>query len=157
MIATLAAVLSATCDKDLAVVCLDWTEANRDIKVNVEQFARLLVYINQVVMDRPLVKLEIVNAIRCLADTLAIVAETWPTVNLWDCSLHQMTLIAHEFISRAICHRLYSCTKSASRRRWVPTLLHIIVPIVVITLLSEVIIHIVLIPTTSCSSSHISL
>ena len=55
-------------------------------------------------MDRPLVELEIVNAVRCLADALAVVAEAGATVDLRDCALHQVALVAHELVARAISH-----------------------------------------------------
>ena len=55
-------------------------------------------------MDRALVKFEIVDAIGRLTDALTVIAEAGPTVNLRDGPLHQVTLIAHELVARAIRH-----------------------------------------------------
>ena len=73
-------------------------------------------------MDRALVEFEIMNTVCSLADALTVVAEARPTVNLRDGTLHQVTLVAHQFVARAICHRLDASTESTTR---VTTLLHI--------------------------------
>ena len=64
---------------------------------DLELLSRFLVDVDQVVVDRALIKLEVMNAIRGLADALTIIAEARSTVNLRYGSLHQMTLTSHEF------------------------------------------------------------
>ena len=106
-------------------------------------------------MDSPLVELEIVDAVRRLTDALAVVAECGAAVNLRDGTLHQVALIAHELVARAISHRRYSGAEGAPSSR-VPTgatttsLLQItattviaatVVPVVALLVLPEVIIH----------------
>ena len=114
MIAALRAILGATRNENLSIIRLYRTEANWDIEVNVEQLARLLVDVDEVVMDRALVEFEIVDAIRRLTDALTVIAEAGSTVDLRDGPLHQVTLIAHQLVTRAIRHRLHPRTESTT-------------------------------------------
>ena len=114
MVAALTAIFGSTSDKYLSVVRLNRAEANRDIEVNVEQLARLLVDVDEVVMDRALVEFEIVDAIRRLTDALTVIAEAGSTVDLRDGPLHQVTLVAHQLVARAIRHRLHPRTESTT-------------------------------------------
>ena len=113
MVAALGAVLGASGNEYLSIVSLNRTEADRDIKVDVEQLAGLLINVDQVVMDRALVKFEIVDPICSLADALTVIAETRSTVDLRDGSLHQVTLVPHQLVARAICHGLNSSAESS--------------------------------------------
>lgn len=114
MVAALWWVLRPSSYEYFAVVCLNWAESNRNIEVDVEQLARLLVNIDQVIVDRPLVEFEIVNPVSCLANTLAVITEARTTINLRDGSLHEVTLTTHELASWTVSHRGYSCTKCSS-------------------------------------------
>ena len=99
MIAALRAVLGATCNENLSIIRLNRAEADRDIEVNVEQLARLLVDVDEVVVDRALVEFEIVDAIRRLTDALTVIAEAGSTVYLRNGPLHQVTLVAHQLVA----------------------------------------------------------
>ena len=123
MIATLRAILGATCNEYLSIIRLNRTEADRDIEVNVEQLARLLVDVNEVVMNRALVEFEIVDAIGRLTDALTVIAEARSTVDLRDGPLHQVTLVPHQLVAGAVRHRLHTRSESTTAR--VATLLQI--------------------------------
>ena len=114
MIAALRAVLGTTRDENLSIIRLNRAEADWDIEVNVEQLARLLVDVDEVVVDRALVKFEIVDAIRRLTDALTVIAEAGSAVDLRDGPLHQVTLVAHQLVAGAIRHRLHPRTESTT-------------------------------------------
>ena len=65
-------------------------------------------------MNRTLVEFEIVDAIGRLTDALTVIAESGSAINLRDGPLHQVTLVAHKLVARAICHRLHPRTKSTT-------------------------------------------
>ena len=114
MIATLRAILGAACNENLSIIRLNRAEADWDIEVNVEQLARLLVDVDEVVVDRALVEFEIMDAIGRLTDALTVIAEAGSTVDLRDGPLHQVTLVAHQLVAGAIRHRLHPRTESSA-------------------------------------------
>ena len=114
MIATLRAILGAACNENLSIIRLNRAEADWDIEVNVEQLARLLVDVDEVVVDRALVEFEIMDAIGRLTDALTVIAEAGSTVDLRDGPLHQVTLVAHQLVAGAIRHRLHPRTESTT-------------------------------------------
>ena len=153
MVAALGTVLGASSNENLSIVSLNRTEADRDIKVDVEQLAGLLINVDQVVMDRALVKFEIVDPICSLSDALTVITETRSTVDLRDGSLHQVTLVPHQLIAGAIRHGLNSSAESnpttspsAYSSRMPATLLQIR------SRVAEVVIHLVVIIVTSSVS-----
>lgn len=82
------------------------TEADRDVEVYVEQLSGLLVDVDEVVVYRPLVELEIVDPVRRLTNALTVISEARAAVDLGDRALHQMILVgAHKLATRAVGHR----------------------------------------------------
>ena len=91
MITALWGVLCATCNENLSVVGLDRTEADWNVEVNVEVLTRLFVLVNVIVVDRSLVKLEVMYPIQSISHSLVFLTKaTSPTFNLSHWPLNYM-------------------------------------------------------------------
>ena len=63
MITWLRTVSCSACNEDSTIFCLNWTESNWDIKINVHEFTGLFISLNVVKSENSLIEFEKVNLI----------------------------------------------------------------------------------------------
>ena len=74
VITTLGRVLGPSGDEDFAIIGLNRAKSDRYIEIDVEQLARLLILVYVVVVDCPLVELEVVDPIDDVPDARILLA-----------------------------------------------------------------------------------
>ena len=91
MVTALGGVLRSTSDKDFAIVRLDGAETDRDIEIDIQQLSGLFILVDIVVMDCPLIKLKVVNAIYCVSQAWVLLTKATPIIlHLRHGSLHHL-------------------------------------------------------------------
>ena len=91
MITTLRRILRSSCYEYFSIVSLNWAETDRDVEVDVEKFTRFFILINIVVVDCPLIKLEVVNPIQRMSHPWILLSKPISiTFNLSQRPLHHM-------------------------------------------------------------------